>query len=48
MENMRSEAKTAAMAYINETVEEAKMSANKGGETDCRADHPAGGDRDGD
>ena len=29
MENMRSEAKTAAMAYINETVEEAKMSANK-------------------
>ena len=26
---MRSEAKTAAMAYINETVEEAKMSANK-------------------
>lgn len=29
VENMRSEAKTAAMAYINETVEEAKMSANK-------------------
>lgn len=29
MENMKSEAKTNAMAYINETIEEAKMSANK-------------------
>ena len=29
IENMRSEAKSAAMAYINETIEEAKMSANK-------------------
>ena len=29
MENMKSEAKTAAMAYVNETIEEAKMSANK-------------------
>ena len=29
IENMKSEAKTEAMAYINETMEEAKMSANK-------------------
>ncbi len=29
IENMKAEAKTEAMAYINETVEEAKMSANK-------------------